>query len=63
MADVVKDLDKINPQVAARMAGLFTGWKKYAPAQRRDTMKAQMESMLAADLSPDTYEILSKSLL
>jgi len=63
IAEVVQQLDKMNPAVAARMAGAFTGWKKYAPEARRELMRGRMQAILDSKPSPDTYEILSKSLL
>ncbi len=55
-------LDQRNPQVAARMAGPFTRWKKLEP-KRRELMKAELQRMQAGKLSKDLYEIVTKSLL
>ncbi len=54
-------LDQRNPQLAARMAGPFTRWKRLEP-QRRDLMKAELQRMQAEKLSKDLYEIINKSL-
>lgn len=49
-------------QVAARMAGVFTSWRKFDPA-RQDLMKAQLDRMAAANgLSDNVREILTKTL-
>jgi aminopeptidase N len=61
VADRIIELDAINPQVAARMANTFVHWKRLIPAQR-DLMKAQIERMLAGDLSNDLSELLTTSL-
>ena len=54
-------LDQRNPQVAARMAGPFTRWKKLEP-KRRELMKAELQQMQGEKLSKDLYEIVNKSL-
>ncbi len=61
-ADRVLDLDKINPQIAARLAACFNRWTRVEP-QRRAMMKAELERVASQQgLSPDTYEIVSKAL-
>jgi aminopeptidase N len=55
-------LDRVNHQVAARLARCFIQWKKYDPA-RRALMKQSLESLAAApDLSTNVYEIVSRAL-
>lgn len=51
-------------QVAARLAGAFSLWRKFE-ADRRNLMKAQLDRLMAAgdSLSRDTYEIVSQSLV
>ena len=62
LGDMVETLDKANAQVAARMVGPFTKWRKY-DASRQAMMKAQLERLLAVKgLSANTYELVSKSL-
>ncbi|HEY5673567.1 MAG TPA: aminopeptidase N [Malonomonas sp.] len=61
LADQILLLDQRNPQVAARMAGPFSRWKRFEP-NRRELMKAQLERLQQADLSRDLYEIVTKSL-
>ena len=61
LADCVIELNGINPQMAARMLSPLTRWRKYDQA-RQALMKTQLERILAADdLSPDVFEIASKS--
>eukprot|EP00873_Tetraselmis_striata_P045926 jgi/Tetstr1/466190/TSEL_010749.t1 len=62
LADLVLQLDALNAQVASRMVSVFTRWSKYEPV-RAAAMREQLERIAAADkLSPNTYEIVSKSL-
>lgn len=61
-ADQVLTLNDINAQVAARLVSPLTRWRRYA-GQRRALMKAELERILASPgLSPDVYELVSKSL-
>jgi aminopeptidase N len=61
-ADQVLALDNLNPQVAARLLGAVTRWRKY-DEERQGMMKAQLERIAAAPgISRDCYEIASKSL-
>jgi aminopeptidase N len=62
LADQVLTLNRLNPQVASRMVKLFARWRKYDD-QRQALMRAQLERIVGApDLSPDVFEIASKSL-
>ncbi len=55
-------LDRLNPQVAARMLGALTRWRKFDES-RQQLMKAQLERIVAtAGISRDVYEVASKSL-
>ncbi|HEY2773354.1 MAG TPA: aminopeptidase N [Candidatus Binatia bacterium] len=62
LADNVLKLDGLNPQVAARMAGIFSRWKRYDEA-RRELQRAEL-SRIAAEptLSRDVFEVVTKSL-
>ncbi|MFT5550121.1 MAG: aminopeptidase N, partial [Candidatus Azotimanducaceae bacterium] len=58
----IVELDKINPQVSARMANAFLHWRKLLPAQAA-LMKAQIERMAATpDISKDLNELVTTSL-
>ncbi|BCN92950.1 aminopeptidase N [Thiomicrorhabdus immobilis] len=62
MAEQVIKLNRINPQVAARIVAPFTHWKRY-DQQRQDMMKQALQQILESEnLSKDVYEIVSKSL-
>ncbi len=62
LADRVIELDSLNPQIAARLLGAFSRWRKFESA-RRKLMKAQLERIMACpELSKDTYEIAMKTL-
>ncbi len=62
VAETVLELDRFNPQIAARLCGAFRSWKMMEP-KRQKLAKAQLE-LIASDkkLSKDTYEIVSKTL-
>jgi aminopeptidase N len=58
----IVELDKINPQVSARMANAFLHWRKLLPAQAA-LMKAQIERMAATPhISKDLNELVTTSL-
>jgi aminopeptidase N len=62
LADQVLVLDGFNRQVAARMAGALSRWKRYDKS-RQNLMKAQLERIKESKgLSNDVYEIVTKSL-
>ncbi len=62
LAQVVLQLDALNPQVAARMIQPLTHWKRYDTA-RQVLMREQLNVIAKhASLSSDVFEIVSKSL-
>jgi len=62
LADQVLALDKLNPQVAARIARGFDRWKRFDP-HRQSKSRIQLERIRdAAGLSKDVGEIVVKSL-
>ena len=62
VAEQVLALNKLNPQIAARITGVFNHWKRFDTV-RRDSMRTQLERILKEpDLSRDVYEIASKAL-
>ncbi len=62
LVDKVITLNSINPQIASRLLTPLTRWKKYGQG-RQDLMQAALRRILAAPkLSPDVYEVVSKSL-
>ena len=62
LADQVIALNTINPQVASRMLGAFTHWRRYNE-HRQSIMKAQLKRIISSEnISKDVYEIANKSL-
>ncbi|MCF5226166.1 aminopeptidase N, partial [Pseudomonas syringae] len=62
LADLVIELNALNPQIASRQLAPLTRWRKYDSA-RQALMKAELERILASGkLSADVYEVVSKSL-
>jgi aminopeptidase N len=62
LADIVLELDKLNPQVASRMISAFTKWRRF-DEQRQALTKAQLERITSQNgLSDNVFEIASKSL-
>ena len=62
LADLLIDLDRKNPQMAARLMTPLTRWRKYEPGCR-DRMRKALERVKATpDLSTDVYEVVTKSL-
>lgn len=59
--DQILALDKFNPQIASRMVKLFSRWRRYDDI-RQKLMKAELERAAKEDLSPDVFEIVTKSL-
>jgi aminopeptidase N len=63
LADRVLELDPLNPQVAARLVGALSRWRRF-DASRQAMMSRELERILAQPgLSRDVAEIVSKSLL
>ena len=62
LASEVLKVDKINPQVAARLVAVFSQWHKYDET-RQALMKNELVKMYEQKgLSKDVYEIVSKSI-
>ncbi len=62
LSEQIITLNRLNPQIAARLVVPLTKWKKY-PEASQQMMKAELEKILSvADLSKDVYELVSKSL-
>jgi aminopeptidase N len=63
LREAVQKLDPMNPQVAARMVKPLTTWKRY-DKERQAKMKHELEMILnTPGLSPDVYELVTKSLV
>ena len=62
LADVVLELDDMNPQIAARMVSQFNQWKRF-PSERRALMKIELERIAGRPaLSKDVFEIVERAL-
>jgi aminopeptidase N len=62
VAHVVKRLDPTNPQVAARLAASFKGYRILEPGRRRRAEKALKSILETEGLSRDSFEIASRCL-
>ena len=61
-AEQVIAIDPANPQIAARLLGAFSRWRRFDEA-RQNLMQTELEGVLAAPgLSKDCYEVASKTL-
>lgn len=62
LAEQVITLDKINPQIAARLLTPLTRWQKY-PNDKQKLMCESLQKILQENkLSKDVYEVVTKSL-
>ena len=62
VGEIVRKLDGINAQVAARMAGAFETWRRF-DTKRQALMRCELEAMLATPgLSSNMFEVVSKML-
>jgi aminopeptidase N len=62
VGEVIRTLDPMNPQVAARLTGSFETWRRYDEA-RQALMRAELEAILGQKpLSPNLFEVASKIL-
>jgi aminopeptidase N len=62
LADRILELNSLNPQVASRMVGALTSWRRY-DENRQNLMKAELERIVSTEaISKDVYEVAAKSL-
>ncbi|MCU1724999.1 aminopeptidase N [Pseudomonas sp. 5P_5.1_Bac1] len=62
LADIVIELNALNPQIASRQLAPLTRWRKY-DAARQALMKGELERIRdSGKLSSDVFEVVSKSL-
>ncbi|MCB9983974.1 MAG: aminopeptidase N [Rhodospirillales bacterium] len=62
LSDAIFELNTINPQIAARLLTPMREWRRYTQ-DRQEKMRAELERIVSIkELSPDVYEIASKSL-
>lgn len=62
LVDAIIELNSINPQIASRLLTPLREWRRYTP-DRQKIMKAELERIRdLKDLSPDVFEVVSKTL-
>ncbi|HET9397289.1 MAG TPA: DUF3458 domain-containing protein, partial [Sphingomicrobium sp.] len=62
LADMILEVDKLNPQVAARQVPSLGRWRRFEPG-RAELMRAELERIVKTPgLSTDVFEQASKSL-
>jgi aminopeptidase N len=62
VADRVIELDRLNPQAAARIATAFNRWRRY-DSLRQKLMQTELKRIAATEnISPDVAEIMSNAL-
>ncbi len=61
LADVVIELNRLNPEIAARLVTPLTRWQRFDEA-RQALMKAELERIRGEALSPNVYEVIEKAL-
>ncbi len=62
LGESVRQLDAINPQIAARLLRIMAQWRRY-DEKRQLLMKYQLETIVAIDgISKDVFEVASKCL-
>ena len=61
LADQALAIDRFNPHMAARLLGAFESWRILEP-ERQAKAKETLANLARAELSTDSYEIVSKTL-
>lgn len=61
LGEMLIKVDKLNSQIAARLATPFTRWQRY-DKHRQDLMKQQLDKLAKLELSRDLREVVDKSL-
>lgn len=62
LADIVLQLDRANPQLAARLLGAFRTWRSLEQTRRAKAETELRRIAARADLSPDVSDIVTRSL-
>jgi aminopeptidase N len=62
IAEQVIALDRLNPQVASRLARAFDRWKKYDPTRQQHARAALETIRSAAGLSGNVSEVVDRAL-
>lgn len=62
IANAIIEVDKLNPQVAARLTNSFAQWKRF-DVKRQEMMKSHLERIKnTSDVSKDTFEVATRCL-
>ncbi|MCK2184889.1 aminopeptidase N [Halomonas getboli] len=61
LADVVIELNRLNPEIASRLVTPLTRWQRFDEA-RQALMKGELERIREEKLSPNVYEVIEKAL-
>ena len=61
LTEILTLVDKLNPQIAARLATPFTRWQRFDRV-RQELMKEQLQQLSRLELSRDLRELIDKSL-
>nr|WP_010131484.1 aminopeptidase N [Microbulbifer agarilyticus] len=62
LAEQVISLDKLNPQIAARIVTPLTRWRKYRSQEAEQIRSALQQVSDSGELSRDLFEVVSKAL-
>ncbi|MBP5980432.1 MAG: aminopeptidase N [Halomonas sp.] len=61
LADVVIELNRLNPEIAARLIAPLTRWQRFDET-RQSLMRTQLERIKKEPLSSNVYEVVEKAL-
>ncbi|MEA2118309.1 aminopeptidase N [Halovibrio sp. HP20-50] len=62
LADVVIELNRLNPEIAARLITPLTRWQRFDET-RQELMRSQLERIKQQPLSANVYEVVEKALV
>ena len=62
LSDAIVELDDLNPQIAARFAGIFNHWRRFTP-KYSELQEIQIKSIIDRDkISKDVFEIVQSAI-
>ena len=61
IAEIIAELDKLNPQISSRIGKCLIQWKKYEK-KRADLMKSELKKLSEMKLSDDLFEVVNSGL-
>ncbi|WP_016853759.1 aminopeptidase N [Halomonas smyrnensis] len=61
LADVVIELNRLNPEIASRLVTPLTRWRRF-DEPRQALMRGELERIRSEKLSPNVYEVIEKAL-